>query len=268
MKTPDRQFPAPELLMLAGFPVLCLTRDQLRSRLLEGLSQGGQRALFFVNTNFVNHCGELQAQLDDDTVTLVNDGVGMDLAAWLIHGQGFPDNLNGTDFVPFLLRGAGGAATPPLRVFLLGGRPGIAARAADALADQEVTVAGHANGFDEAADSDSLVRRINASDADVVLVAMGNPRQERWILAHRSQLRAQLLVGVGALLDFLAGDKPRAPVWVQRWRLEWLYRLSLEPRRLLRRYTIDIVAFLVRCWRRRGEPMKPQSVDARRSDYR
>jgi beta-1,4-glucosyltransferase len=93
----------------------------------------------------------------------------------------------------------------------------------------------------------TLVESINRSQAEVVLVALGNPIQEEWILANREALDANVVVGVGALFDFWSGDKPRAPLLVQRVRLEWLYRLCLEPRRLLRRYTVDIMAFLVLC---------------------
>lgn len=69
-------------------------------------------------------------------------------------------------------------------------------------------------------------------------------------LAYTSK-NARILVGVGALFDFWAGDKPRAPVFVQKIRMEWLYRLGLEPRRLARRYTVDILRFLMYCYRYR-----------------
>ena len=73
-----------------------------------------------------------------------------------------------------------------------------------------------------------------------------------WILENAPDLGARLFIGVGALLDFLAGEKPRAPEMVRTLRMEWLYRLSLEPRRLVRRYTVDIGRFLVRCVRERS----------------
>ena len=84
-------------------------------------------------------------------------------------------------------------------------------------------------------------------------MAMGNPVQEEWILDNRQSLNANIVIGVGALFDFWAGDKPRAPRWVQRMRFEWFYRLCLEPRRLLRRYTVDIVRFLILCRKYRGD---------------
>lgn len=245
------------LLPLAGYPVAALTADQLKAQLIRDLDQGRRRMLFFVNTNFVNQCLSLKAALTSPEVILVNDGVGMDIASMLIHRRRYPDNLNGTDFVPALLDAlversrAGAEGMAPPRVFLLGAKPGVARQAAQVLEARGVTVVGALDGYQESADNDRVVAEINAGGADLVLVATGNPRQETWILEHAVLLQARLLIGVGALLDFLAGDKPRAPDAIRRLRLEWLYRLSLEPRRLARRYTVDIVRFLVRCARER-----------------
>ncbi len=251
---PDRPLPQ---LPLGGYPVAAVTTAELKEILVRDLEQGRQRLLFFVNTNFVNHCEHLQAGLGDPDVILVNDGIGMDIASRLIHRKTYPDNLNGTDFVPALLdelvaRSKEPEGKPAPRVFLLGGKPGIARRAGDVLEQRGVTVAGARDGYSESRDADEVVAAMNDTGADIVLVAMGNPRQEEWILNNQPALDGRLLVGVGALLDFLAGDKPRAPEIIRRLRLEWFYRLSLEPRRLLRRYTVDIGAFLVHCWRRRS----------------
>lgn len=242
-----------DALPIAGFRVRRITRTELTNQLLDSLGRGEQRQLFFVNTNFVNQCEGIRSQLNEHAVVLVSDGVGMDIASWMMHRQRFPENLNGTDFVPYLLTEAT-RHNNPQRIFLMGGRPGIARRAAEALAGMGIDVVGALDGFEESANTNDVVAAINRARADVVLVAMGNPRQEQWILANGSLLNADLLVGVGALLDFLAGDKPRAPRLVQKCRLEWLYRLSLEPKRLFRRYTIDILMFLNRCRRVRDEP--------------
>ncbi|MFL1483580.1 WecB/TagA/CpsF family glycosyltransferase [Marinobacter sp. LN3S78] len=243
------------LLPLAGYPVAALTTDQLKAQLIRDLDQGRRRMLFFVNTNFVNQCTALKAALTSPEVILVNDGVGMDLASILIHRRRYPDNLNGTDFVPALLdalverRREGGEGGEAPRVFLLGAKPGVARQAAQVLEARGVAVVGALDGYQESADNDRVLAEMNAGGADIVLVATGNPRQETWILENAPRLEARLFIGVGALLDFLAGDKPRAPETIRRMRLEWLYRLSLEPRRLARRYTVDIGRFLVRCIR-------------------
>lgn len=243
--TADKQTTLP----IGGLAVKALTFDALTQRIYSAVEAGRQTALFYVNSNLVNKCEPIREALNGPDVILVNDGIAMDIASWLVHRRRFPANLNGTDFTPALLTGNARSSGRPWGVFLFGGKPGIAERAADALRESNVRVVGTSDGYNR--DNDALISRINASGADVILVAMGNPLQEQWILEHREKLDARLLVGVGALLDFLAGDKPRAPLLIRRLRLEWAYRLSLEPSRLLRRYTLDMLIFLARCGRHR-----------------
>ena len=233
-----------EIIPLGGFAIHSTTSEEL-SRQLRANMAHQQTTLLFANTNFIVKCQSFKQEFLKSNTLIVNDGIGMDIATMLIHGKKFRENLNGTDFTPFFLKELG----PEASVFLLGAKPGIAKRAADYLQSQHIKVAGYRNGYEEARDTQQLIADINASGATVVLVAMGNPNQEQWITQHRDQLNARTLIGVGALLDFLAGDKPRAPKIIQRLRLEWFYRLCLEPGRLLRRYTLDIAVFLQLCLR-------------------
>ena len=236
-----------DTIVIAGFPVTRTDAPALAARLRACVQAGAKVALFFANTNFIVQCRALLPQMRDEAVIIVNDGVGLDIAARL-QGACFAHNLNGTDFTPFLLREGG----RPLRVFLVGGAWPVLARAAEycrhTLGQQ---VVGACDGYAGLRTRHALVDEINRSGADVVLVALGNPIQEQWILAHRAALDAGIVMGVGALFDFWAGAKARAPAWMQALRLEWLYRLWLEPRRLARRYTVDIVRFLALCHRHR-----------------
>lgn len=236
-------------LALGGYAVHSLAREVLAREVLAACEGGGKRQVFFANTNFVVQCRPLRARLRARSVRIVNDGIGMDLAALLVHRRRFAENLNGTDFLPYLCT----QAPRPLRFFLLGAAPGVAGRAGRHLAATlGQTVAGTCDGFGEfAAAGEALVARINAARPDIVLVAFGNPRQEAWILDHCDALDAPVLFGVGALLDFLSGSAVRAPEWVRRWHLEWLYRLTREPRRLLKRYTLDLCVFFWICLRQR-----------------
>lgn len=234
-----------DIIPLGGFAIHSTCSKNLSRQLRDNMEQQ-QTALLFANTNFIVKCQPLKAALTNRNTLIVNDGIGMDIATWLIHGKSFRENLNGTDFTPLFLQHLGSDA----RVFLIGSKPGIAQRAAHYLQQElHTNVVGYRNGYEEAQDSQQLISAINSSGANVVLVAMGNPQQEQWIVQHREQLEARVLIGVGALLDFLAGDKPRAPQIFQRLRLEWFYRLCLEPSRLARRYTLDIAVFLQLCWR-------------------
>ena len=230
-------------LPLAGFPIHSTTSAALSRLLKERLEASRKTILVFANTNFVIKCQQMRSWLCGEDVVIVNDGVGMDIAALLLHKQRFRENLNGTDFLPFFFR----HTTARRRVFLLGGKEGVAEAAAvymrEALGQE---IVGYADGYAAIRDPE-LCEYINASGAEILLVAMGNPVQEEWIRGHMGSLDATLFVCVGALFDFFSGRVKRAPLWVQRVRLEWLFRLMHEPKRLLRRYTVDIAQFLVLC---------------------
>lgn len=184
----------------------------------------------------------LRALCEADLV--LNDGSGLALAARL-RGMTFPANLNGTDFTPKVLLAA---AECGASVFLLGGAPGVAQAAAERLRTDipGLTVAGCAPGYFDGADLPALLARIRASNARVLLVGMGNPRQELWLADHLAETGAVLGVAVGAFLDFAAQRVPRAPVWMRSAGIEWMYRLAREPRRLFGRYVAGNPLFLQR----------------------
>lgn len=226
-------------LEFAGFPVINTTTQSLCDTLARRLHESRQCVLLFANANFIVQCRDYLRWLRQDPVLIVNDGIAMDMAARLLHGERFRENLNGTDFCPAFLS----SLSRPHRLFLVGGQPHVAERAARVIRERYGhNVVGCADGFGQLRDPE-LPARINASGAEIVLVALGNPRQEAWIKEHHSHLDAKLVIGVGALLDFLSGNVRRAPGWIRRIRCEWLYRLALEPKRLLKRYTVDILRF-------------------------
>lgn len=223
------------------------TAAALTAELLEQIPARRSIALFFANSNLVMRCEAQREAMHDPRVILVNDGIGLSIAARLFNGSTFVENLNGTDFTPELFR----RATSPLRVFLVGGKADVVAQAATHVRDHlGQQVVGMVDGYQDL-HRPALIDEIRRADPDIVLVAMGNPLQEAWILAHRDSIGAGLFVGVGALFDFWAGNKPRAPAIVRRLRLEWAFRLMLEPRRLARRYTVDIIRFIWLCAHRR-----------------
>jgi alpha-1,3-mannosyltransferase len=175
---------------------------------------------------------------------VMNDGIGVDTASRILFGSRFPQNLNGTDFAPNYFK----ATRNNYRIFFLGSSSGVAERAANRLIEMcgRHHIAGCQNGYSRADDNIGIVAKILASQADVVLVAMGNPAQEMWLAEHLAATGCRLGIGVGALFDFLSGDVPRAPSWVRSARLEWCYRLRHEPGRLWRRYVLGIPIFLLR----------------------
>jgi exopolysaccharide biosynthesis WecB/TagA/CpsF family protein len=238
--SPEAACPFPARTIL-GVPVRVAGRDAAIAWLLGRLEHGPQTLVSFANANLLNLVHRRQDAPFLSDFLVLNDGIGIDIASRLLYGAPFPENLNGTDFTPALLGQAGARA----RVFLFGARPAVVQKAADLFGERHgVRIVGVQDGYGWSAAPDALVGRINESGANILLVALGNPAQERWIHENAARLRPNLLVGVGALLDFTAGAVSRAPRPVQVMRLEWLYRLAQEPRRLGRRYTVDLVAFL------------------------
>ena len=204
----------------------------------------------FTPVAFLNAHNANVACVDDDlTYALENflvlpDGVGVDIAARFLHGRAFPANLNGTDFVPALI-----ASVPTrLKVALLGAteeNAGGAAEHLSVIAPQHEYRVIHDGYFTREQESD-IIAEIADYRPDILLVAMGVPRQELWIERNLTPLHCTMPIAVGALLDFLSGHVPRAPLWMRRLRLEWLFRLWNEPGRLWRRYVLGNPLFLAR----------------------
>ncbi len=169
------------------------------------------------------------------------DGSGVRLAGRLRRFP-VPENVNGTDMFPLI-------CARPYRIFMLGGAPGVA-ETAMAKAHEKFPAAefvGAAPGFfADAADERRVIGRINALDPDILLVAMGVPKQEKWIALHRKELVCGVALAVGGLLDFVSERIPRAPLWMRRMGIEWCYRLWQEPRRMFRRYVLGNPLFVFR----------------------
>ncbi|MBA3697198.1 MAG: WecB/TagA/CpsF family glycosyltransferase, partial [Methylotenera sp.] len=198
---------------VADFPVTETTHVNLAETVKERMANAKKTILFFANTNFIVKCRPLLNKMLSDDVIIVNDGIGMDIAAKLLYRRKFLTNLNGTDFTPYFFYAN---AIKPLRVFLLGGKAEVLDRAAYYLVhDLKQIVVGSCDGYEDI-NRPGLMQIINDAKPDVLLVAMGNPRQEQWILDHYQQLDVPFISGVGALFDFWAGDKPRAPDWIQK----------------------------------------------------
>ncbi|MDI1298246.1 WecB/TagA/CpsF family glycosyltransferase [Methylotenera sp.] len=239
--------------MIAKFPVQMTSPDELTEHIYGCIGASKKSILFFANTNFVVKCKLLVERFLNDDVVIVNDGLGMDIACMLLHGRKFKSNLNGTDFMPYFFL----QSKQKLRVFLLGGQPETLNGAAYYLAHTlGHVVVGTCDGYDGIKNAQNLVDTINEACVDVVLVALGNAEQEEWILTNYQQINAKFFAGVGGLFDFWSGDKPRAPKWMQNIRMEWFYRLCLEPKRLYKRYTVDALKFLISCIKYRKQRVR------------
>jgi exopolysaccharide biosynthesis WecB/TagA/CpsF family protein len=172
------------------------------------------------------------------------DGSGLRIAAKLL-GLPLHDNVNGTDLFPLLCEAA---AEKGQSLFFFGGLPGIAEKAAAAMQQQfpELTIAGCHDGYTNRDDNEAIVNAINDSGADILLVGLGAPSQEKWLLDQRDQLNAAVALGVGGLFDYYSGHIARAPLWLREAGLEWVWRILQEPAAKWRRYVVGNPLFL---WR-------------------
>ena len=219
------------------------------------VSGNSTRTIFYVNADCLNKCygDEGYRSLLKQADYVLPDGIGINLACRLL-GSAMKENVNGTDMLPFLCEMAKHRG---LKFFLLGGKPGVADKMAEMIAQShEVEVAGVQHGyFDHQSESEDVVDLINGSGADILLVAFGAPLQEKWVSTHKSRLTVGAAFGVGGLFDFYSGNTRRAPRWLRELGLEWVYRIIQEPGRMWRRYVIGNPLFLYRVmvWRARNK---------------
>lgn len=205
----------------------------------------------FVNADCMNistqnnqyrHC--LQSRCD----RVFADGSGIRIAS-ICKGVSPKDNLNGTDMFPRLCKQAADAG---LSIFLLGADKGIAATAANNMQRRypNLKIAGTHHGFiDNPATERRIIKEINHSGASILLVAMGAPKQELWLAKHKHQLNVGVGIGVGGLFDFYAEKVQRAPLWVRQIGMEWICRLSEEPKRMWKRYILGNPLFIYRLFK-------------------
>jgi len=206
---------------------------------------GRARAVFIVNAHTVNLAYEdagYRAVLNAADVVF-GDGTGVRMAARL-RGVELKDNLVGTDLLPEFF-----AATRDqnFRYFLLGGAPGTAARAAAQLEQSfpGIRIAGYHHGYIEREQTQDVLGLLHRTAPDMLLVGLGNPRQERWIHDHLPRLNVPVSIGVGGLFDHWAGNLRRAPEWVRGYGMEWVQLLMQQPHKW-RRYVLGNPKFVFR----------------------
>jgi exopolysaccharide biosynthesis WecB/TagA/CpsF family protein len=233
---------------LFGLAIDNRTVDAAVSDILSAVRARRKTSIVFVNAHVVNTMAADRAYRDTVARADVRlaDGSGMAIAAQLA-GTPLVGNPNGTDVFPRL---AAQAAEAGVTIFLVGGAEGVADAAAATVrnAGYGAAIAGTHHGYfaHGSAEEDAVIAAINASGADIVLVGLGVPQQDRFVERNRHRLQAPVLAGVGGLFDYFSGRVSRAPVALRGAGLEWLWRLALEPRRLWRRYLLGNVVFLAR----------------------
>ncbi len=240
-------------LSLLGVEFLNVRMDEALALIDTSIRENKQSSVYFVNADCLNQATDkpAYAQVLRRGDLVFPDGSGVKLGCRLF-GHRVLDNVNGTDMLPLLCEMA---QRNGHSLYFLGAKPGIAAQACEKLLARypDVRIAGEHHGYFQRdhADEQAVIEQINQSGADIVLVAFGAPAQELWIDRHRASLKPAVLMGVGGLFDFYSETVPRAPLWIRKRGLEWVYRLYQEPRRLFRRYIIGNPAFVFRVLRSR-----------------
>ena len=217
-------------------------------RLIFSKVEAGAKASFaFVNADCLNvaHRSLAYEYVLARQDAVFADGSGVAFAARM-QGRRFRENVNGTDMFPLL---CAQAAEHGASLFLLGGREGIAAKAAKTMQDAYpgLKIAGTRTGFFLPEEEPAVIQAIADSKADILLVAFGVPLQEFWIDRNRNSLTPPVCIGVGGLFDFYSGRISRAPQVLRTYGCEWMWRLYKEPSRLWRRYIVGNPLLVMRC---------------------
>ncbi len=220
-----------ERVEILGVHVDAVTMSQAVERVAQLIAAGKPSLVATANAEML-----LRATHDDELKTILNaaklvvpDGAGTVWAARHL-GKFMPERVAGADLVLELMKLA---PAKSWKFFMFGAAPGIADKAklkAEILCPG-IKIVGTRNGYFTAADESDIIAQIKNSRADVLLAALGVPKQEKWLAAHLHELNVPVSIGVGGTFDVMAGVVKRAPLWMQRARLEWLFRAMLQPSR-------------------------------------
>lgn len=252
---------------MLGVPFDNVTIDETAEVVERMIASGRSHYIATANVDFLVQASqdvELRRILFDADL-VVCDGTPLVWASRLL-GNPLKERVAGSDLVPLMLKIA---ERKNYRVYFLGGKEDVVEQAiANVRRDHpQLEIAGYYSPpFAPLLemDHDDICRRINEARPDMCFVSFGCPKQEKWIWMNRDKIRVPMSVGVGATIDFLAGSVKRAPRWVGRFGLEWIYRLCQEPKRLFKRYANDLwyfgFAILRQMWAMKFRPRRRSTV--------
>jgi len=218
-----------------GMRVDPIDMDAALARVAEYMAGGQMRHIVTADASMVVTAARDPefAAIVEQAALVTPDGAGI---LWAARRLGLPiaDKVSGVDLSERLIARSGASGW---RVFLFGAAPGVAAAAADRMRARypDCNIVGVRDGFFRPEDEDRVVGEIQAACPDILLVAMGIPKQEKWIARYGGRTGAKVCIGVGGTLDVFSGTVQRAPVWMQRRGLEWLYRLVSDPKQFRNR---------------------------------
>ena len=247
---------------ILGVPFDTVTTAQTIEIISRMIKSGQPHYLATANVDFLVQAAkdvELRRILFDAHLVLC-DGTPLVWASKFL-GNGLPERVAGSDIAPLLMKIA---AEKGYRVYFLGAEPEVCETAVGKVRAQYpgIQIVGHDSPPYKPLlemDHEGIIARIKAAKPDLLFVGFGCPKQEKWIQMHYQTLGVPVCVGVGGTIDFLAGHRKRAPLWMQKSGVEWIYRMAQEPRRLLKRYVEDFWFFgraIIKQWWRLGAPRR------------
>ena len=221
----------PKKVTILGVPVDAITMGEAVARIDSFIEKRTPVLVATANAEMLmraTHDGALRRILQGAAM-VTPDGAG---TVWAAHhlGHAMPERVAGYDMVQELMREA---PAKHRRIFFFGSAPGVADKAKKK-AEQlypGIEIVGTRNGFFTAADEPAIIEEIKAAHPDILLAALGVPKQEKWLAKHLGELGVPVAIGVGGTFDIMAGIMKRAPRWMQRAKLEWLFRGMMQPKR-------------------------------------
>lgn len=233
----------PEKIDIHGVRLDNVTMDEALDQVLEMLNGSTAQKIFTPNAEII-----MQAQRDDGLKELLNkadllvaDGAGVVLASKIL-GRRLKEKVSGVDLVKRILINTDRRITS---FYIFGGKPGVSEQASINILSEfpRANIVGFRNGYFSEEESPEIIRQINASKAEILLVGLGVPKQEKWISEHIHELKCKVVMGVGGTIDVLAGTASLAPEFMRKAGLEWLFRLIKEPHRYKR--MMDLPRFMI-----------------------
>lgn len=226
--------------MILGVPVDAMQPQEFIDAIIKGLRRPETRTVFAVNAEkimFARKDPEI-FNIIQSSDYLIPDGFGPVVGLKLTYGI----KITRTTGVGLMFKLLEVAEKENASVFLLGAKPEVLETAIENIRSQHpgLKLAGKENGYVPEAEHAQLIKRINASGADFLFVALGSPKQEKWMHKHKKELQVKYCFGVGGSLDVLAGKAQLAPAWISNLYLEWIYRLIKNPSRFKRQKTIPV----------------------------
>ncbi|MFZ5969474.1 MAG: WecB/TagA/CpsF family glycosyltransferase [Bacillota bacterium] len=219
---------------IMGAPIDQVTLDHALHRFIEFVNNDRCSMIVTPNTEIV-----MEAQTDEELLQIlmeadlvIPDGIGLIYASKILN-RGLTERVTGIDLMARILNYCN---EEKRRVYFLGGKPGVAEKACENIKGKypQISIVGVRDGYFKPHEEAEIIEEINHHMPDVLFVALGAPKQEKWIYGHRNDLKVKAAMGVGGSVDVWAGTVKRAPDVYQKFGLEWFYRLMKEPWRYKR----------------------------------